>query len=383
MTGVKRYKSPDSRPIVILIQGLGSNSHGDNLYCLEPDQTLGNVAWELVEVGYTCGQDLIAFSYNGLPLAEPGGKYVYRQYDCPATLRKIETSVARLYEYVRVVKEKWPNRKVQLIGFSLGAVVAMQAMVRSANRPKVDGWFNERISGVITFDSPLLGFPKPASEWALGLAYFFGLGSVEIELTRSVAELRADNDRCFTYSLVSGGSPYADTVGNAPNSNPTLYEEDGKKWVQAWGLNWAKWGMAKTYETQTAVLARYQRLLQKEVSPQTKVIQVINTNSVIQFGDFIRENGLLLCTETHPCHRWDLGKFRPGYDLFALGHDVAPKACWSRREALHEAGLISKDRLSCGEMDGDGLPWADRFERRTSELEGGGGRPIGPPKRQQ
>ena len=390
MTGKLKYETPDnSRPIVILLQGMASHSDGDDKYCLEPEQSLGNVAKELVAVGYVCGQDLIAFSYNGLP-RPVDGHYDFPSYDCPATLQKIETSVTRLFDYVRVAKEKWPNRQVQLIGFSLGGVVAMQAMVRSADNPQTYGWFNDKISGVITFDSPLLGFPKPGSKAALAV---YGPSEILDNKFRSIDDLRRDDRACFRYSLVSGGSPEATTLGTAPNSSPTRFEENGSRLVEAFGLNWAKWALAKTFANQKPVLERYQKLLQQQLSSTTKIINVINTNSVIQLGDFERydprhtgENGLLLCMERHPCHRWDLGLFVLSEAAISLGHDAAPKACWSRREALREAGLISNGRHSCGEMDWPGL---DTFERRPPPAVGAGGAggrpggPISPPKKQQ
>ena len=404
--------SDKTRPIVLLIKGIGSyQTVGNHIYCemtdIDFDRELGDigqvnkntrgdsvlrkVAEDLVSTGYECGKDIISFSYQALPslVAHRDGRayYAFPSYGCQHTFQRIERTVDVLEQYIRVVKEKWPGRKVQLIGHELGGLVAMELVWRSADDPANHGWVNEYIQGVITFDSPFMGISQPVSK-AIGkvyktekniengsifidslLSYLLGIpfpASLFFTPTEELFEL-FDSDiptgeDCKALSYIGGQAVKYDEFSR-PNGELDL------KFERTLGLNWAGWYVRKLSED-TSRLGSYRSFIANRLPKSLQIINVANEQAITQamqknpilqktlfypsrvpVADPSFVNGLLFCSPSNPCHVWRLGINKRQDSETSFGMRLSAVICHPRREALVASHLLPKEmRDGCGSM---------------------------------
>jgi len=133
----------------VFINGLGCRSNGS---CYG-DMGFENIRRSLGELGYSYYDDrFLLYSYKGGRMVD--GRWCPEKYSPGDTSQPIFFSVNMLRELVEKYSAAHPDAAFILVGHSLGGRVALDFITKAP--PKI----REKIKGVITLNSPLLGAGK-------------------------------------------------------------------------------------------------------------------------------------------------------------------------------------------------------------------------------
>lgn len=143
--------------VAVLVQGLGTNLHCRDTACL-PGMFGPLVAAVLRPLGYGAGTTptILSYSYRGGGMALLDGSWRWRprEYDRCDTIQRVEGSARSLRAMLLGYRAHYPYTTFELIGHSLGGLVAFQA----AGYPVFLGRLGPAgIDTLVTIDSPVNG----------------------------------------------------------------------------------------------------------------------------------------------------------------------------------------------------------------------------------
>lgn len=143
--GVNIRSAPDNLHIVF-VNGLGCSFEGSR------DEAMGfqRIRMSLAQAGFKYRDErFLLYSYTGGKAAE--GKWFPAHYSSRDTGQSLCTSVNRLYDLIEDYSQARPEARYILVGHSLGGRIALDYISTT------DPAQREKIIGVITLNSPLLG----------------------------------------------------------------------------------------------------------------------------------------------------------------------------------------------------------------------------------
>ena len=143
--------------VAVLVQGLGTNLHCRDAACL-PGMYGPLVAAVLRPLGYGAGDapTILSYSYRDGRMVFAGGSWRWqpRSYTSCDTIQRVEGSARSLRAMLLGYRERYPYTTFELIGHSLGGLVAFQA----AGYPAfLDRLGPAGIDKLVTIDSPVNG----------------------------------------------------------------------------------------------------------------------------------------------------------------------------------------------------------------------------------
>ena len=143
--------------VAVLVQGLGTNLHCRDTACL-PGMFGPLVAAVLRPLGYGAGgtPTILSYSYRGGQMALLDGNWRWRprEYDRCDTIQRVEGSAGSLRTMLLGYRARYPYTTFELIGHSLGGLVAFQAAGYRAFLGKIGP---AGIDKLVTIDSPVNG----------------------------------------------------------------------------------------------------------------------------------------------------------------------------------------------------------------------------------
>jgi triacylglycerol esterase/lipase EstA (alpha/beta hydrolase family) len=198
---------PRGRRVAILVGGLGSSSGEAAVAGLDTRR-----------LGYAAG-DVVRFSYRGGRVPETGAALdgvADRDYSVSDTLGDLTVAADRLADLVEAVVTAAPDARIDVIGHSLGGLVARLAVDRLARRP---GGAADHLGLVVT-----LGAPHQGADLAtvVGLVRSTPGGDAVLERLRAVVGLDVPADAPVVAQLVEGSQLLRDLAGAGPPGVPIL-----------------------------------------------------------------------------------------------------------------------------------------------------------------
>lgn len=146
---------------VVFINGLGCE-YRDNL-C--KDMGFSKIRDSLSRAGFSYNDDhFLLYSYKGGTVVQ--GRWCPNKYSARDTARPIYASINNLESMIEDFSRSHPEAKYILVGHSLGGRIAMDFVGATTDKNR------ERIKGVITLNSPLLGASTSVPEAVLHILDF-------------------------------------------------------------------------------------------------------------------------------------------------------------------------------------------------------------------
>ncbi|MDB5076795.1 MAG: hypothetical protein JWO42_2974 [Chloroflexi bacterium] len=118
--------------VAVLLQGVGTSLHCRDRACLEP-MFMPLVSGVLKPLGYRtaiAAPAILEYSYQGGAMINDGGAWTWkpRSYDACDTLQSVSHSAQVLRDMLVAYRARYPYSTFELVGHSLGGLVAMQAI---------------------------------------------------------------------------------------------------------------------------------------------------------------------------------------------------------------------------------------------------------------